>query len=216
VALVTGASSGIGRAFAVALHARGSDLVLVARRRDRLEELAEGLRSGGSAAVETLVADLTEPSDRALVEERLRDPSRPVDLLVNNAGVGGHGPFARRPIDYEDREIRLNVLAPVHLTSAALPGMIERREGVVANVVAPSVAPGRRGMGAYAASKAALASLTTTLRMEAGGKGVAVFGFDPGWVGTDLAPDGPEEPGPVGERLADHIAAGRSAREPLS
>lgn len=94
--------------------------------------------------------------------------------------------------------------------------MVERGEGVVANVVAPIVAPGRRGMGAYAASKAALASLTGTLRMEAGGSGVAVFGFDPGWVRTDLAPDGTEEPGPVAERLVEHVEAARSAREPLS
>ena len=81
------------------------------------------------------------------------------------------------------------------------------------NLVAPVVSP---GLGLYASSKAALESLSNTLRQEVGGKGVAVFGFDPGWVKTDLAPDGQEEPGPVAERLVGHIEAAKGSKTPLS
>jgi NAD(P)-dependent dehydrogenase (short-subunit alcohol dehydrogenase family) len=95
--------------------------------------------------------------------------------------------------------------------------MVERGEGVVANVLAPQVSPGRRGMGAYAASKAALESFTQTLRQEVGGgKGVAVFGFDPGWVKTELAPDGSDEPEEAAGRLLAAITRGRSSRDILS
>ena len=103
------------------------------------------------------------------------------------------------------------------LAGRLAPGMAERGAGVIANVVAPQVSGGRRGMGAYAASKAGLESLTQTLRQElGGGRGVAVFGFDPGWVRTALAPDGPQEPAAAAARLVDHIAEGRSSREILS
>jgi NAD(P)-dependent dehydrogenase (short-subunit alcohol dehydrogenase family) len=94
--------------------------------------------------------------------------------------------------------------------------MAERGEGVVVNLIAPVVSPGRRGLGLYASSKAALESLTSTLRQEVGGKGVTVFGFDPGWVRTDLAPDGREEPEPVAARLVAHIEAGKGSRTPLT
>ncbi|MDP8936193.1 MAG: SDR family oxidoreductase [Actinomycetota bacterium] len=186
MALVTGASSGIGRAFAVALAARGSGLVLVARRRDRLEELAGQLREGTSATVETMVADLTEPDDRATVEDRLRDASRPVDLLVNNAGVGGHGPFAQRPIEYEDREIRLNVLAPVHLTSAALPGMIERRSGGIVNVSSVASIQPVPFVATYAATKAYLTSFSQAVHEEVRGQGVTVLALLPGFTTTEF------------------------------
>jgi NAD(P)-dependent dehydrogenase (short-subunit alcohol dehydrogenase family) len=86
----------------------------------------------------------------------------------------------------------------------------------VCNVAAPKVSGGRRGMGAYAASKAALESFTQTLRQEVGGKGIAVFAFDPGWVRTDLAPDGPDAPEDAAARLLVHLRAGKGSREVLA
>jgi short-subunit dehydrogenase len=115
LALVTGASSGIGRALAVRLAAEGSDVVVVARRGDRLEALAGELRAAHGIKVEVLVADVTDPGQLATVENRLRTGSPPVDLLVNNAGRGGQGSFAGRPIDDQEGQVRLNVLAPVRL-----------------------------------------------------------------------------------------------------
>ena len=186
MALVTGASSGIGQAFAVALGARGSDLVVVARRRDRLEDLAGRLRETSRVSVETLVADLTDADDLAKVEDRLRDPSRPVDLLVNNAGVGGHGPFAELPIEDEDRRIRLNVLAPVHLTSAALPGMIERRRGGVVNVSSVASVQPLPFVATYAATKAYLTSFSEALHEEVRRRGVVVLALMPGFTHTEF------------------------------
>ncbi len=186
MALVTGASSGIGQAFAVALGARGSDLVLVARRRDRLEDLAGRLRETSGVSVETLVADLTDADDLAMVEDRLRDPSRPVDLLVNNAGAGGHGPFAERPIEDEDRRIRLNVLAPVHLMSAALPGMIERRRGGIVNVSSVASVQPLPFVATYAATKAYLTSFSQSVHEEVRGAGVTVVALLPGFTTSEF------------------------------
>jgi uncharacterized protein len=185
-ALVTGASSGIGRAFAVALGRRGSHLVLVARRRDRLEELAGRLAEGGSAGVEALVADLTEPDDLCRVEDRLRDRARPIDLLVNNAGAGGHGPFVRRAIDDEERRIRLNVLAPVRLTAAALPGMVERRRGGIVNVSSVASVQPLPFVATYAATKAYLTSFSQSVHEEVRDDGVTVVALLPGFTTTEF------------------------------
>ena len=186
VALVTGASSGIGRAFAESLAARGSDLVLVARRRDRLDELAGRLKEASGVAVETLVADLTDADDLAVVEDRLRDRARPVDVLVNNAGIGGHGPFAERPLEYEDREIRLNVLAPVHLTSAALPGMIERGRGGIVNVSSVASIQPMPFVATYAATKAYLTSFSQAVHEEVRDAGVVVVALLPGFTTSEF------------------------------
>jgi NAD(P)-dependent dehydrogenase (short-subunit alcohol dehydrogenase family) len=207
ICLVTGASRGIGRATAQALAARGAVVAASASGADRLQDL-------GAASIHP--ADLSDPAEAADLAADVLERHGRVDVLVNNAGVRLDALVHKIALEDLDRSFQVNALSPFVLCGALVPGMVERGEGVVANVVAPSVAPGRRGMGAYAASKAALSSLTSTLRMEVGGKGVAVFGFDPGWVGTDLAPDGPEQPEPVGERLVDHIAAAKGAREPLT
>jgi len=184
--MVTGASSGIGKCFATALAARGSDLVLVARRGDRLEELAHRLEETSSVSVETIVADLTDADDLAAVEDRLRDRSRPVDLLVNNAGVGGHGPFAERPLDYEDREIRLNVLAPVHLTSAVLPGMIQRGRGGIVNVSSVASVQPMPFVATYAATKAYVTSFSQAVHEEVRDAGVTVVALLPGFTTTEF------------------------------
>ena len=133
-ALVTGASSGIGLAFARQLAATGHDLVVVARDTQRLDSLAKEVGERHGTAVEVLPADLTVPEQLAAVEARLEDADRPVDLLVNNAGFGNNGPLADHSRDAVDREVRLNVLALTRLAHAALPGMLARKQGGMVNV----------------------------------------------------------------------------------
>src|SRR5262249_13212379 len=132
-ALVTGASAGIGEAFARELASRGRDLVLVARRADRLEAGAARLVAAHGIGVEVLAADLGTPDGIASTAARLADGARPIDLLVNNAGFGSSGSFWELPVDSEVAMIRLNVLALVQLTHAALGPMVERNSGGVIN-----------------------------------------------------------------------------------
>ena len=208
VVLVTGASSGIGAALARALARDGATVAASARRLDLLEGL------GAAAAIP---ADLSDPADALRLAEEVLDRFGRVDVLVNNAGVRIDSPVADARLEALDESFQVNVLSPMVLAGRLVPGMVERGSGVVANVVAPQVSPGRRGMAAYAASKAALESFTQSLRQEVGaGTGVAVFAFDPGWVRTALAPDGPDEPQAAAGRLAAAIARGRSSRDILS
>lgn len=208
VVLVTGASSGIGAALARRLAAGGSEVVAAARRLELLEEL------GAAACIR---ADLSDPADALRMAEEALDRFSRVDVLVNNAGVRIDAAAVDAGLEDLDESFQVNVLSPMVLAARLVPGMIERGEGAVANVLAPQVSPGRRGMGAYAASKAALESFTQTLRQEVGGgTGVAVFGFDPGWVRTDLAPDGSDDPDAAAARLEAAIARGRSSRDILS
>lgn len=185
-ALVTGASSGIGRALAVQLAADGSNLVVVARRRDRLEALAAELSGAHGVDVEVLVADVTDREQLAGVEERLRSGWPPVDLLVNNAGLGAHGEFADIPIDWQESQIELNVVAPVRLSHAALEGMLARGTGGILNV---SSIAGRQPMphvATYAATKAYLSSFSHALHEEVRAKGVTVTALLPGFTRTEF------------------------------
>jgi 3-oxoacyl-[acyl-carrier protein] reductase len=195
VCLVTGGTRGIGAATAAALEQAGATVVAVGR----------------------ADADFADPADAAALAERVLEEHGRVDVLVNNAAVRLDAPVAATELDALDASFQVNVLSPIVLAAALTPGMAERGEGVVVNLVAPAVSGGRRGMAPYAASKAALWSFTQTLRQEVGGKGVSVFGFDPGWVKTDLAPDGKDEPAAAAQRLLARIVeAPRSAREPLT
>jgi len=186
VALVTGASSGIGRSIAVQLAADGSDLVVVARRRDRLEELAEEIRAAHGVKVDVLVADVTVPEQLAVVEERLRHGAPPVDLLVNNAGAGGQGAFADIPLDRHEGRIRLNVLAPVRLTHAALQQMLPRGQGGVLNVSSIAGLQPMPHVATYAATKAYLSSFSHALHEEVRGTGVSVTNLLPGFTRTEF------------------------------
>ena len=186
VALVTGASSGIGRAIAVRLAADGSDLIVVARREDRLEALAAELRAAHGVKVDVLVADVTEPDQLARVEERLRTGSPPVDLLVNNAGAGGQGAFASIPLDWQETQIRLNVLAPVRLTYAVLEPMLARGHGGVLNVSSIAGLQPMPGVATYAATKAYLSSFSHALHEEVRRQGVSVTALLPGFTRTEF------------------------------
>ncbi len=180
-ALVTGASSGIGRAFAVALAKRGTTVVAVARRRDRLEQLAEEVGN-----VEVLEADLTDEEQLVGVEKRLANTANPIDLVVNCAGFGTQGRFATLPAEVEDRQVRLNVLAVVRLTRAALPGMIERGHGAVVNV---SSVAGHQPIplwATYSASKAFVTTFTRAVAAELRGTGVQLLTLLPGFTQTEF------------------------------
>lgn len=186
-ALVTGASSGIGEEFARALAARGCDLVLVARREDRLKDLADRLAGAYGTRTETLAADLADADGLAAAETRLADAARPVDLLVNNAGMGEGGPLTEQSADVQEKVAGLNVIAPVRLTRALLPGLLERGRGGVINVASLSgMLPGQPDGGMYAASKAFLASYGQSVAIELGSHGLRATTVCPGFVRTEL------------------------------
>ena len=193
-ALVTGASSGIGESVARVLASRGADVVVVARRAERLEQLAAELRSAYGTTVEVLPADLCAPAERATVERRLADAARPVDLLVNNAGFASTGEYADLPLEQEDAQVRLNLLVPMRLAHVALQGMVERRRGGVLNVSSLAGQQPLPGAVTYAATKAGLTTFTESLRGEVGRHGVHVTVLLPGF--TDVTLDGqPRPPG---------------------
>jgi short-subunit dehydrogenase len=183
IALVTGASAGIGTVFAQRLANDGYDLVLVARDRERLEKLAAELPTES----EVLAADLTDADQLAMVEARCRDEAKPVDLLVNNAGFATAGSFVELDVDGEDREIRLNVTALVRLTHAALRGMVQRGKGGIINVSSlASYQPGPYN-ATYAATKAFVTSFSHAIHEEVRGKGVTVTVSCPGPTRTEFA-----------------------------
>jgi short-subunit dehydrogenase len=160
LALVTGASSGIGAVFARKLATRGYRVILVARRRDRLEAVAAEL--GGA---EVIAADLAEDSGLKLVEERIL-AAPDLELLVNNAGFGSMGRFFEIPVDSQDRMHRLHVIATVRLTHAALLGMVVRGRGGVINVSSVAGFGQNPGSISYNATKAWMNSFTDGLDME--------------------------------------------------
>ena len=167
-ALVTGASAGIGAVFARKLARDGYDLILVARRRDRLEQLAHEI--GGA---EVIAADLANESDLQRVAERIAAEPR-LELLVNNAGFGVMGPFWNAPLDGQEQMHRLHVLATVALTHAALRGMVARNKGAVINVSSVAGFALTPGSVSYGATKAWMNAFTEGLHMELSGAGSAV------------------------------------------
>jgi uncharacterized protein len=190
-ALVTGASSGIGKAFAERLAHDRYDLILVARRRGRLEALAARLREESSVSVDVLAADLTKSDELEKVESRIARELA-LDLLVNNAGFGGYMPFVELAPERAEALIRLQVLAVTLLTRAALPGMIARKKGAVINVSSrlafsaslPSPPLPKRAV--YAATKSYINTFSRIVANELAGTGVRVQALCPGVVRTEF------------------------------
>jgi hypothetical protein len=183
-ALVTGASGGIGERFAEQLARLGADLTLVARRADRLKALADRLAGQYGVAVEVLARDLGQDAGLREAAERLADPLRPVDLLVNCAGYGSAGYFAELPLEGQEHQIRVNVLAPVVLGHAALGPMQERGHGGVLNVSSLVSGLPIPKSAVYGASKAFLGAFGESLFMEARARGVHVTTVRTGLVRT--------------------------------
>lgn len=180
---MTGATSGIGLAYARELAAHGLGLVLVARDGTRLESRARELRDAYAVAVEVLPADLADRDQVRTVESRLSDPDAPVTWLVNNAGFGLATPFGESDVRDQERALDVMVRAVLVLTKAALPGMAERGTGVVVNV--SSVAGFLRN-GTYSAMKAWVTAFTEGLLPEVRGTGVRVQALCPGLTRTEF------------------------------
>ncbi|MGY1602126.1 SDR family NAD(P)-dependent oxidoreductase [Geodermatophilus sp. SYSU D00815] len=183
VALVTGASSGIGAELARELGRRGYELVLVARRRARLEELAAELARAGTAAT-ALPCDLTDPADRELLAAAVRERGWTVAVLCNVAGAARPGRVAVVPVTDLVAQLRLDVEAAVDLCGRFVPAMAARGSGAVLTVCSLSAFAPWPAMAAYAASKAAALSFTEALHVEVRRSGVAVTAACPGFVRT--------------------------------
>jgi hypothetical protein len=184
-ALITGASSGIGAVYARRLAARGHDLVLVARATDRLNALATELRNAHGVAIEVITADLSDGLQLESVLQRLRS-APPIDILVNNAGAGLIGDFANvAPADMY-KLLRLNVLAPTLLTSAAIGGMVERGSGSIINIASVLALLPEYSHGIYAATKAYVLTLSQCLAAEVTSKGVYVQAVLPAATRTEI------------------------------
>ena len=179
-ALITGASSGLGAEFARQLAVRGADVVLVARDREALAAVADGIRAVSRSRVEMLPADLLDDDDRAAVEARL---AVGVDVLVNNAGFGLDLAFEKNDIADEVRHLRLHVEVAMRLTHAALPAMLDRGGGRIINVA--SVA-GFVPRGTYGAVKGWLISFSRWANVVYGPRGVTVTAVCPGFVHTSF------------------------------
>lgn len=185
-ALVTGASSGIGEVIVRRLAAEGTDLVVVARDRKRLEALAKELSMSHGVAVEVLRADLSKKASVTSVVERLQDETAVVDFLVNNAGFGTYGPFIDLDPDEEAREIEVNCQALVRLCHAAAPGMVRRRHGTVLNVSSLAARAATPNNAVYAATKAFVSHFSDALHEELRKSDVTVTVIEPGFTRTEF------------------------------
>jgi uncharacterized protein len=185
-ALITGASSGLGEQFAYALAGRKYDLILTARREDRLSATAARARELGASRVEIIAIDLAKRTAAQEIYDRLATLPLQVDYLVNNAGFGTSGRFADLPLDRELEEIDLNVTGLVAMTRLFLPGMVERKRGTIINVASTAAFQGLPYMATYAATKAFVLSFTEGVAGEVADSGVKVMALCPGPVKTEF------------------------------
>lgn len=186
LALVTGASSGIGADFARALAARGAGLVLVARRRERLEALAAEIAAQHGTACHVVAQSLSEPGGAPAVYEAVRGLGLPVDVLVNNAGAGVFGEFKDVPWERQRELLELDVVAPTHLTRLFLPAMLERNAGWILQVSSIGAFLPTPGYATYSAAKAYLLSFGEALASELRGTSIRVSTLCPGVTETEF------------------------------
>jgi short-subunit dehydrogenase len=185
-ALVTGASAGIGGAIAHELARREHNLVLVARRRDRLEALAEELEGEYGVRTEVVPCDLGDAEARGELPAQVHDTGLDVDILVNNAGFATSGPFHEADPDRELEQVRVLVEAVVALTRAFSPAMVERRAGAILNVASTAGMQPLPYNAGYSAAKAYVLTFSEALHQELGGRGITVTALAPGPVATDF------------------------------
>ncbi|MBH1987765.1 MAG: SDR family oxidoreductase [Burkholderiales bacterium] len=222
VVLITGCGSGIGKALALAFHQRGHRVCATARRLQSMEDLA-------ARGIHTLSLDVTQESDVHRVLEDLCSRGESVGVLVNNAGYGAMGPLFDVPASEWQKQFDVNLFAPMALTRAVLPGMVQRRKGLIVNISSVSGVMTTPFAGAYCASKAALNAASDALRMELRPLGIRVVTVQPGGIQSafgdraaddvNLSPDSPYQAVREGvlsranESQADAMPAARFARE---
>ncbi|WP_113699927.1 SDR family NAD(P)-dependent oxidoreductase [Nonomuraea lactucae] len=205
-ALVTGASTGIGAAFATELAKRGANLVLVARSAGKLEELATSLRSRFTVDVATPRLDLAEREAAERLFQYVTDLGTPIDFLVNNAGVGHRGRVAASDPGQMAALVDLNVRAVLGITIRFLPGMISRGHGTIINVSSNGAFQPAPYMAAYSASKAFVLSFTQAVSAETAGTGVRVLALCPGPTDTPMTA-GKKIPAIAGMRTPEQVVA---------
>src|SRR5438067_4628105 len=215
VVLITGASSGIGEATALAFAAKGARLALCARRLERLQSVAQRCRAAGSPQVTTKRVDVSRRAEaRSFVASALRDFDR-VDVLVNNAGLGWAGPLVKMPEERARDLVEVNLLGVVWTTQAALEAMVPRRAGVIVNVSSIAGVRATPYSAMYSASKHAVTGLSHALRGELSGTGVKVCAVYPGTTRTEFRGSDPPPVGVFVQR-PEHVARAivRTARWP--
>jgi uncharacterized protein len=220
--VITGASSGIGTELARGLARRSYPLVLVARRHERLIQLADELREEHAVRIEVLPLDLADDAARAELSDRVRRD--PVAGLCNSAGFGTSGPFHTLPIEREREEVVLNALALMELTHAALPGMVDRGTGAVLNIASVAGFQPLPGMAVYSGTKAFVQTFSEAVHEELHGTGVSCTVLCPGPVPTEWADiaDAPQwsisiaqvSPADVAEAAIDGMLEGKRSVVP--
>ncbi len=186
IALVTGASSGIGLELATLLAREGHDLICVARNRERLEQIARGLREEFGGAVTVIPRDLAEPEAARAVAAEVESRGFPLEILVNNAGFGVYGRFAETSLEQELAMIQVNLVALTELTKRFLPGMLRRGHGRILNVASTAAFQPGPLMAVYYATKAYVLSFSEALANETAGTGVTVTALCPGPTITEF------------------------------
>ncbi len=222
-ALITGASAGIGEAFAKELASRQTNLVLVARSQDKLTRLAEDLQTKFGIQVNVVAQDLIQLDAPIKVFEIVKQQGQVIDLLINNAGLGDYGPFAERSLERQSAIVKLNILATVEMTHLFLPGMQQRGSGGIINLSSISAFQSIPYLAVYAASKAFVLHFSEALWAENKAKGVQVMALCPGPTHTDffaeaemernaalMARQSYESPEDVVKKALEALAEGRS------
>jgi short-subunit dehydrogenase len=220
--LITGASSGIGTELARQLGARGHNLVLVARRRERLEQLAKEIGKANGVEVDVRKADLSVQAQRTRLINALRDGDPHIAAVCNNAGFSTYGKFQDLPLENELEEVRLNVVALHELTGAFLGDMVKRRQGAILNVASIAGFQPLPNQATYGATKAFVVSFSEAIHTDLHGTGVSCTALCPGPVRTeftqvagmtDLDNTGPEfvwmQPGDVAKAGIDGMVKGK-------
>ncbi len=208
--MVTGASSGIGRALALTLAERGASVIGLARRRTQLDQVAGELsrRSPGSA---TQICDVGDTDGYRGVLAGIESERGTIDILINNAGIDLMLEASEGALDTVQRVFDVNFFGTVAGTLAVLPGMVQRQSGIVVNVSSDSARAPEPGQGAYAASKAAVSAFSESVAHEVGPTGVCVHLLYPGWVPTAMGLSGNEDGGSLPPRLVRRSANGVAA-----
>ncbi len=213
-ALITGASAGIGAAFAKELAERKTDVILVARSQEKLEKLAEELQAKHNIKAHVIIQDLTQPGATKVVFDHVFQQGLTVDLLINNAGFGDYGAFAERKLEKQVQMIQLNVLALVELTHLFLTEMKKRRSGAIINVSSISAYQALPYCSVYSATKAFILHFTEALWAENKDSGVRILALCPGPTESNFFEEA-EFPNTFGGAGQNYATAEEVAKETL-